>query len=161
MAAFLFIPLASAQAADKGLVINAGKLMAQPFIDAASSGTVKAKQPVTILDRKGGWANVESNGQKGWIRLLNVRLETNTAMASGRPNSGGGGSIFQTGSKGSTATTGIKGMSKLGLQKATPNYVEFDKLANLGVSASEGRSYGARSKLKEQQLQYLKKGSGK
>jgi hypothetical protein len=153
MAAFLFVPLASAQAADKGLVINAGKLMAQPFIDAQSSGTVKAKQPVTILDRKGGWASVESNGQKGWIRLLNLRLETNTALASG-----GGGS---TNSRDRTATTGIKGMSKLALQKANPSYVEFDKLANYAVSASEGRSYGARSKLKEQQVQYLKKGSGK
>ena len=155
---------APAQAAERGLVIHAGKLQAQPFIDAADAGMVKANESVAILDRKGAWANVDSNGQKGWIRTLNLRLESVGGASSGKGGKGGkGGGLSQlvTNSSGSTATTGIKGMNKLTLQNASPNYTEFDKLANYAVSASEGRNYGARSKLKEQELQYLKKGSSK
>ena len=70
----LLFPFASA-AAEKGSMIRAGDLMAQPFIDAAKAGPLTAKQPVTILKRQGGWIQVEANGQTGWVRTLNVRLD--------------------------------------------------------------------------------------
>jgi hypothetical protein len=43
------LPLAPAQAAEKGSVIRAGSLMAEPFIDAAKAGPLAANQPVTIV----------------------------------------------------------------------------------------------------------------
>lgn len=73
MAILLF--LSASAAAEKGSMIRAGDLMAQPFIDAAKTGPLTAKQPVTILKHQGGWVQVEANGQTGWVRTLNVRLE--------------------------------------------------------------------------------------
>ena len=48
-----------AHAAEKGMIIRAGDLLSQPFIDAASSGKLTASQPVTIVERKGPWVNAK------------------------------------------------------------------------------------------------------
>ena len=66
--------MAPAYAADRGVVIRAGDIKTAPFIDAGSAGPVAANEPVTIVDRKGGWMQVQATGKTGWIRMLNVRL---------------------------------------------------------------------------------------
>ena len=43
-----------AMAAENGLMIRAGELLAAPFIDAQKGAKVKAKQKVTIVERRGG-----------------------------------------------------------------------------------------------------------
>ena len=50
LAMLLFQASEAVAAPEKGLVIRAGDLMAQPFIDAAKSGPLTANQPVTILE---------------------------------------------------------------------------------------------------------------
>ena len=72
--AFALCVAAFPAAAESGAVIRADDLKAMPFIDAATSAKLPANQPVNILNRKGGWIEVEANGQTGWVRMLNVRL---------------------------------------------------------------------------------------
>lgn len=160
LAAILLMQVTSAHAAEKGLIIRADKLMAQPFTDAASNGAVTANLPVTILERRGGWVNVDSNGRKGWVRLLNVRLEprAGTGNTSGAKRPKGLGDLLQTNSSGRTVTTGIKGMDEENIRNASVNYAELKRLDTLGVAAAEARANAAKSKLKEQNVQYLKKG---
>lgn len=169
LAALPLLSITAAHAAEKGLVIRAGDLMAQPFIDATKAGPLTANQPVTILERRGGWANVESNGRSGWIRLLNVRLEPRPATAATGQRAGGPSassltnpaSLLRTGSSGRTVTTGVKGMDEADIRNASPDYVQLQLLGTLGVDAAAGRDHAQKSNLKEATLGYLDKGRGR
>jgi hypothetical protein len=159
LAALLLSFATCAQAAEKGLIIRAGDLLAQPFIDAAKSAPVTANQPVTILERRGGWASIEINGQKGWVRLLNLRLDAGPARpaaSSGNPLAG-----LRTGSSGRTVTTGVKGMDEEDIRNSTPDYGELAELDGLGVAAADARTNAQRSKLAENTVEYLDKGRKK
>jgi SH3 domain-containing protein len=161
LAVTVLLPLGAAQAAEKGSVIRAGDLMAQPFIDAAKAGPLAPKQPVTILERRGGWIQVESGGQTGWVRMLNIRLE-GTGAAPSATLSGAGkpslnpASLLRTGSSGTTVTTGVKGIDDENIRNATVNYAEVDQLRTLGVDDAEARANAEKSSLKESSLEYLK-----
>lgn len=157
LAAMMFIPLSTAQAAEKGIIIRAGDLLAQPFIDAAKSGPVTANQPVTILERRGGWTQVESNGGTGWVRTLNIRLE-----AGQRPTGATGqAAAFRTGSSGRTVTTGVKGLDEDDIRNASPDAAQVAQLSSLAVSPAEARDNAARNNLREQNVAYLGKSKGK
>lgn len=161
LAASLLLWSTGAQAEEKGLIIRAGDLMAQPFIDAARTSALTANQPVTIIERRGGWARVESNGLNGWVRLLNVRLEPNAANASPRTGGSNPLSLLRTGSSGQTVTTGVKGMDEEQIRNATVNYAELERLNALGVAAAEAGANARTNNLKENKVDYLAKGRGK
>ncbi len=167
LAALLLCRVTSAEAAEKGLVLRAGDLLAQPFIDAAKSGPLTANQPVTIIERRGAWASVESGSQKGWVRLLNLRLEPGVARpgaAGARPASGATpnfsnpASLLRTGSSGRTVTTGVKGMDEEDIRNASPDYAELELLGTLAVNADDARAAALKANLKENTVAYLDKG---
>jgi hypothetical protein len=145
-----------AAAAEKGMVIRAGDLMAQPFIDAAKAGPLAPNQPVTILERRGAWANVDSNGAKGWVRLLNLRLQPGAA----RPGTGAA-SALRTGSSGRTVTTGVKGMDEEDIRNASPDEAQVAELGTLAVSADDARADAQTKPLAENSVAYLDKGRRK
>lgn len=159
-------------AAEKGVVIRPGDLLAQPFIDAAKSGPLAANQPVTILLRKGAWVQVEAGGRTGWVRTLNVRMEAPPSQpqpaagksAASRPSINSlrsPSAMLRTGSSGRTVTTGVKGLDEEDIRQASINYQQLDQLAALGVPADEAKASAAQSKLAEVDMDYLKKGRGK
>jgi hypothetical protein len=157
----LLCRVTSAEAAEKGLVLRAADLLAQPFIDAAKSGPLTANQSVTILERRGAWANIEAGGKSGWVRVLNLRLEPGAARPGGAGPSGGSGnplSLLQTGSSGRTVTTGVKGMDETDIQNATPDYAELELLGTLAENADAARANAVKSNLKENTVDYLDKG---
>ena len=161
LAAILLCRVTSAEAAEKGLILRAGDLLAQPFIDAAKSGPITANQPVTIVERRGAWANVETGGKSGWVRVLNLRLEPAAARPGGARPAGGSGnplSLLQTGSSGRTVTTGVKGMDEEDIQNATPDYAELELLGTLAENADAARANAVKSNLKENTVDYLDKG---
>jgi SH3 domain-containing protein len=167
LAATVLCPFATAYAAEKGSMIRGGDLMEQPYIDAAKAGPLTPKQSVTILERRGGWVQIESEGRTGWVRTLNVRLESSgtvPAAGAGPAPSGGGkpslkpASLLRTGSSETTVTTGVKGIDDENIRNATVNYAELDQLRTLGVDDAEARANAAKSNLKESGLEYLKDG---
>ena len=145
---------ASPAAAESGAVIRADDLKAMPFIDAATSAKLAANQPLDILSRKGGWVEVQVNGQTGWVRMLNVRLASGSSPAQGQANVHAA-SLLRTGSSGKTVTTGIKGLGEEDLQNATPDPAQLAQLEGLAVSPSEASANAHASGLVEQQVQYL------
>jgi hypothetical protein len=156
----------AAYAAERGNVIRPGQLKAQPFIDAATAADVAANQSVTILARRGGWVQVESNGKQGWLRMLNVRLEANaaaqSAAAAAKPKAGvSPASLFRTGSSRTTVTTGVKGIGEEDIQKAAPDPVQLAALATLAVPDSEAAANAQQSGLKENTVDYLDKKDAK
>jgi hypothetical protein len=164
LAATLLCRVTSAEAAEKGLILRAGDLLAQPFIDAAKSGAIAANQPATILARRGAWANVEVGGKTGWVRVLNLRLEPAAGSPGGARPTGASGnplSMLQTGSSGRTVTTGVKGMDEEDIRNATPDYAAVEQLGTLAESAEDARANAVKSNLKENTVDYLDKGRGR
>jgi uncharacterized protein YgiM (DUF1202 family) len=141
-------------AAEVGAVIRAGDLKATPFIDAASSGPIAANQQVTVINRKGGWVQVEANGKTGWVRMLNLRMQTGGSQAQGRSNVRDA-SLLRTNSSGRTVTTGIKGMGEEDLRKASIDPAQVAKLAALPVSPAEASANASASGLVEHPVGYL------
>lgn len=164
---FLILILAACPAMaapqEGALIIRAGDLMAQPFIDAAKVAPVSANQPAVILERRGGWVKVEVNGKTGWLRTLNLRLAPGASTVAARPSTSVNrlASTLRTGSSGKTVTTGVKGLDDEDIRNASIDPEQVAKLAALAVPESSAREAAARKKLVENKLDYLKPGKVK
>jgi hypothetical protein len=156
----LALCIAAAAAAEDGAVIRADELKATPFIDGATAMKVPANQPVTIVGRKGGWVQVQVNGQTGWLRMLNVRLAAGSSPAQGQA-SVRSASLLRTGSSGRTVTTGIKGLGEEDLKNASPDPAQLAALAALAVPSTEASANAQASGLVEQRVDYLDQKKGK
>ncbi len=166
-------------AAERGFAVRAGELKQQPFIDAAGAGSVAANQAVSVVTRQGGWVRIQSNGQTGWMRMLNLRLETrattsgstasttssgstsagssaSSARSLSRGNASSSGSLLRTGSSGKTVTTGVKGLDESSIRGSTPDEAQVAALDALAVDGAEAASHAASSGLREQSVEYLK-----
>lgn len=154
----LALPLAPA-AAEQGTLIRAGELKARPAADAPSSDKLAKGQTVTIMGRKGPWAQIEANGKSGWVHNLSLRLQA--GATTGRSSNVAAASLLRTGSSGRTVTTGVKGLGEEDIRNASPDMAEVGELASLAVDSSEATSNAQQSGLTEHELGYLKDGGRK
>ena len=151
IAAIALLSATAALANERGVVIRAGDLFAEPFIDAAKLGPLASNQPVTIVERKGGWLAVEVGGRRGWVRMLNVRLE-----AQARPVTST--AALRTGSTGRTVATGVKGLDEVDIRNASIDRDQLAQLGGLAVSSDDARRRAIQDNLKEAKVDYLKPG---
>lgn len=151
----LLLPLSAAYASERGVVIRAGDLYAEPFIDASKLGAVAANEPVTIIERRGGWLAVEAGGRRGWVRMLIVRLE-----AAAKPP-GSSTAALRTGSTGGTVATGVKGLDEGDIKNASIDGAQLARLDAFGASDAEARQQAGRNNLKEANVAYLKPGKAR
>ena len=152
LAAGLLIGTA-ALASERGLMIRAGDLFEQPFIDAKKLGPLTPNQPVTIIERRGGWVSVDAGGTRGWVRLLNLRLEPAVQPTAGRSTA-----ALRTGSTGRTVATGVKGLDEADIRSASLDRGQLAQLELLGVTDDAAKQYGSQNQLKESLIAYLKSG---
>ena len=143
----------AALASERGLMIRAGDLFAEPFIDAKKLGPLTPNQSVTIVERRGGWVSVDAGGKRGWVRLLNLRLEPAVQPPAGRSTA-----ALRTGSTGRTVATGIKGLDEADIRRATLDRGQLAQLELLGVSDDDAKQYASQNQLKERMIAYLKPG---
>ena len=176
IAAIALLSWTAALANERGMVIRAGDLFAEPFIDAAKLGPLNSNQPVTIVERRGGWLAVEVGGRRGWVRMLNVRLEiaarpaastaalrtgsTGRIVVTGVPGATPGRSTaaLRTGSTGRTVATGVKGLDEVDIRGASIDRAQLAQLERLAVSDGDARQHAAQNNLKETKVDYLKPG---
>lgn len=152
LAAGLLIGTA-ALASERGLMIRAGDLFEQPFIDAKKLGPLTPNQPVTIVERRGGWVSVDAGGKRGWVRLLNLRLEPAVQPTAGRSTA-----ALRTGSTGRTVATGVKGLDEADIRSASLDRGQLAELELLGVTDDAAKQYGSQNQLKDSLIAYLKPG---
>lgn len=152
LAAGLLIGTA-ALASERGLMIRAGDLFEQPFIDAKKLGPLTPNQPVTIIERRGGWVSVDAGGKRGWVRLLNLRLEPAVQPTAGRSTA-----ALRTGSTGRTVATGVKGLDEADIRSASLDRGQLAQLELLGVTDDAAKQYGSQNQLKDSLIAYLKPG---
>ncbi|MCD6060028.1 MAG: hypothetical protein K0S16_339 [Moraxellaceae bacterium] len=143
--------------AEPGTLLKDTELRAKPFGDAEVVASLKAKDTVDLLARKGAWANVKAGGQSGWVRLLTVRTGSGQR---GEAGVGALASVFRTGSSGNTVSTGVKGLSEEKLKNAQPDAEEAQKLDRFRQSENSARSFAKQAKLSAEKIDYLAPGSG-
>ncbi|MBC3916430.1 SH3 domain-containing protein [Undibacterium sp. CY18W] len=127
--------------------------------DSASLTTLSSQTKVDVLQRSGGWAQVKTaNGQSGWVKLLDLRMEATAGASTAAPSNGGSllGSLATSGRTSNTSTvgTGVKGLDKEDLKRASPNYAELQKMQKFAVDKNSAQAFAQRSKLMASNVDY-------
>lgn len=132
-------------AEETGTLVRATPLLATPTADATAVAQLPDQAQVRILNRQGAWLQIKpvggSSSATGWVKLLSVR----TAPGSGAGDTGVGAlfNVARTGSTGSAVATGVRGLSKVQVQNAVPNFSELAKLNAFTASSAEANTFAA------------------
>ncbi|WP_339522338.1 SH3 domain-containing protein [Pseudomonas sp. EA_35y_Pfl2_R111] len=132
-------------------------LRAEPNASAANVGQVGKQTQVGVLERQGGWYQVQtSSGQRGWLPLLSLRFAKDTQAS----RSNDLGSLLKLGNQASPASgvaTGIRGISDEELRSGSANTsASVQSLDAFAASPSEARSFAQQGGLRSQNLPYAR-----
>lgn len=152
-------------AAETATTIKDTELKMEPFSDASTLATLPSQTSVEILKRQGGWTQIKpANSDKGWVRMLNLRMGSGTTK---QGNSGASiGALFnvaRSGSSGTTVTTGVRGLdiTKDTLQNARPNPDELKRMHSYSVSKAEAQKLASSANLHTQSVEYAEAGASR
>lgn len=154
----LFSPTALAEE-QLATILQQTSLRAEPYSDARALTTLKARQRVTVIQRKGGWYQVRSGSQSGWLRMSHLRLG---AASSTQPDGSGLSqtlrflSTGRSGASGVTVATGIRGLDAADVANAQPNHQAVAGLERFYAHPERIRQFARDAKLQTQPLGYLK-----
>lgn len=127
--------------ADPGQTTVATELKSSPDASGSTLSQLPAGQALQIGERKGAWYQVKTSQGDGWVRMLNVRLQSGTAK-SGDSTLSGLAALGQATRSNTTVATGVRGLSRKDLQQAQEDPAEVAKLNQYQVSADEARKFG-------------------
>jgi len=146
-----------AHAREAGTTRYAVDLMAAPYRDAKLASKLPENTRVEVLGRRGGWINITSKGQSGWVRLHQVRLGEGPEKkgSSGLSALWNVGQTGRSGSQGIVATTGVRGLSAEELKTAKPNPGAVAAMDSHKASETTARDYAHSAGLKENSVPYL------
>lgn len=144
-------------------VLQQTELRAEPFSDATPLAAIGAKQQVTVIQRQGGWYQVRSGKQTGWLRMSHVRFgDSTTATTTGTQQSGSGLaqtlrflSTGRSGADGVTVATGIRGLDAADIANAKPDRQALNRLNRFQAKPARARQFAASAQLKTQPLGYF------
>jgi len=158
--AILFFPVAL-QAQQEAVALRNTTLRTEPHSDAKALGRIKAKASLQVLQRKGGWYQVQDQKQRsGWLRMSHIRLRT----GDGASDKKGGGlgqtlnflSTGRSGASGVTVATGIRGLDSTDVSNAKPDHDAVKKLDRYKISSAKAKKFASQGKLREKKLRYFK-----
>lgn len=156
----LLSPVVIAEATQIATVLRLTPLHTEPFSDAKKLISLRAKQQVIILQRKGGWYQVRNDSYTGWLRMSHVRF------GSGKITQQNGAGLEQTlrflstgrsGADGVTVATGIRGLDAADVANAKPDHKAVASLKEFQVQPDQARQFAQDAQLKSQPFRYFKK----
>lgn len=147
--------LPSALLAEPAMIMRSSEFRAKPLIDAPVLKTLSEGDTVDLIGNEGGWSRIKTpDGKIGFVRLLNIR-----PISASNNNALGGvdklGNVVRTGSTGSVATTGVKGISKDDIAQSTPNPEEVKKMEAYASTEADARKAAKVAKLTAQSVPFL------
>jgi hypothetical protein len=137
-------------------VIRPAELKQDPASDAATLATLPENTAVEALERKGGWTRVKAGAGEGWVRMLSLRFG---GTATAKPGASGLTQMFnvaRTGTSGTQATTGVRGLDAEQIANAQPNPAELSKLEGFAADRAAAETFAAQGKLGAQAVDYPK-----
>ena len=141
--------------AEPAVTVRQVELRQNPAADAKSLLSVPANTTVDLVKREGAWVQLKSGRVTGWAKLFDIRLPA----AGGAPATGSG--ISQTlnlaaGNRGTSVTTGVRGLDADMLRKAVPSPQEFTTLETFASTKEQARTFASAGKLEARTLEPLK-----
>ncbi|HEX7644044.1 MAG TPA: SH3 domain-containing protein [Burkholderiaceae bacterium] len=157
LAAAGMVGAASAPAAETAKTAHATDLYADSQSDAATLASLPQGASVEVLQRRGAWTQVKAGGQTGWVRMLNLRFDTQSGAAS---SNGGGNPLAALASLGrksnsGTETNAVRGINEEDLKNAQPNPAAFQQMTALASDKATAQRFGSKYKLASRQVPYL------
>jgi hypothetical protein len=138
-----------AWAQEQAFTNRATELRSAP--DGAVAKTLGENTEVKVLQRSGGWTQVDAGGQQGWVRVFHLRFPA-TATA----DSGGGGLSSLSSALGfgrqrsqttTIATTGIRGLSPEDLKNASPDPAALAKAQSYRADKATAERFAREGRL--------------
>lgn len=144
--------LAAAQ--EQAFTNRATELKERAAPEAQTLATLPENTPVKVVRRAGGWTQVDTGAQAGWLRVFHLRFP---AVAQASESSGGAlGSLGSALGFGrpraqatTTATTGIRGLSPEELKNASPDEQALRQLQSYRADRSAAERFAREGKLSE------------
>lgn len=152
-------------AADKlGTLTRDTELRKAPSKSADIITILSADNKVRILNRQGGWYQVNNGIQAGWVRLLTVKLYRKNTIALPTPKNTdeededdllGNLATGREQSDEVTAATAVRGIDEEVLQNAEPDQEALKLLDQYAADASTGQAAAEEVGLKNKKLDYF------
>ncbi|MCG6952608.1 MAG: SH3 domain-containing protein [Betaproteobacteria bacterium] len=141
--------------ADPATVIRAVDLKTAPASDAETVASLEENATVQTGERRGGWVQVRTDaGASGWLKFLALRFSGSSAPESGDSGIAQLFNAARSGSSGSQATTGVRGLDAEDISSAQPNPAALRKMDAYAVSADEADRFAAAGPLQAQSVDY-------
>jgi hypothetical protein len=147
LVAAVLLSAAATTLAETAVTVRAVDLKATPHADAKSVAPIAADTRVDVLARQGAWVQLKSGRTTGWAKLFDIRAEA----VAGAPAKKGGGAAdalsLAMGTRGSSVTTGVRGLDADMLEKASPNAAEYAKLVTYARSKEQASAFAKAGRL--------------
>ncbi len=109
-------------AAQQATVRQPTPLLQTPAADARQLAELAGSERLDILQRQGGWYQVApAQKPQGWVRLFAVQFEKGLYQPDNLPLQDIK-QLVRPGHNQVTSTTGVRGLDKVAIEKATPNF---------------------------------------
>lgn len=133
--------------------VQATELRAEPANSANALARLDKQAPVLVLQRQGGWYEVQTaSGQRGWLPLLSLRFDK-----SAQARSSDLGNLLNLGqtTPASGVATGVRGISDEELRSAKGSLPEnVQSLEGFAASPGQARAFAEQGGLRSQALPY-------
>jgi hypothetical protein len=148
---------AAAGAAERGTTVRPTEVKAKPFADAATLATLAAQAPVEVLQRQASWLQVKADRKTtGWVKLLSLRFAPLEGRASGiNENLNVVFNLGQAGTGGSTATTGVKGISEEALRHPQAAPAQLAQMQAMTADPAAVHAFARAGRLTARPVPYL------
>lgn len=150
LAALLWAGAARAQ--DQASTNRATDLKERPATNARTLAPLAAESQVKVISRQGGWTQVESGTQRGWVRAFHLRFRSTVETSESGGSVGGLTSIFGFGGRkgpetSRIATIGIRGLTPEDFKNASPDPAALRKLQSFRADKASAERFAREAKL--------------
>lgn len=156
LAALALAAVTALAAAEPAVTVRQVELRQTPAADAASLATVPAETAVELVKREGAWVQLKAGKMTGWAKLFDIRFPGAGTKAGSNGNSITQALNLAAGNRGSSVTTGVRGLDEDTLKKATPNPAEVVTLQGYATNKEQARAFASAGRLAARDVEPLK-----
>jgi hypothetical protein len=144
-----------ALAQDSGVALKSDDIKTEPFKDAATVGSLKKGDTVSILKKQSGWLQIAAGAVTGWVRVLSVRKGTANGSAASEIAGVAGVATGRAGTGQVVSTTGVRGLGEEDLKGAKFNEAELKKAEAAAIKADAARQFASKGELAPRSVDWL------
>jgi len=149
------IPLAAL--AEPASLVRPTELKQSPATDAPKVADLPQNAALDAGERSGGWIKVRTaSGAQGWVKLLALRYGGPGVAKQGDTGLVQAINVARTGSSGTQATTGVRGLDDEKISNAQPNPGALKKMEGFAATPDAAEQFAAKGKLQAQAVAYPK-----